>query len=59
MASNEGQEAERSGKAALDKSSLETGKWVHDSKAGVAKAEDGDWTQKPLKLSADGEQGRC
>ncbi|KAI5994245.1 hypothetical protein F5J12DRAFT_785809 [Pisolithus orientalis] len=35
-----------------------TGKGVQGSKAGVAKAEGADWTKKPLKLSANGEQGR-
>ncbi|KIN94397.1 hypothetical protein M404DRAFT_35081 [Pisolithus tinctorius Marx 270] len=65
MASNEGQEAERSGKVASDKSgqagNRQSGdqKGVQGSKAGVAKAKDGDWTQKLLKLSGAGEQGRC
>ncbi|KAI6007520.1 hypothetical protein F5J12DRAFT_782567 [Pisolithus orientalis] len=64
MASNEGQEVDRSGiqvsgKSRLVTHSLEAKKAVWGSKASVAEAEGGDWTQKLLKLSADGEQGRC
>ncbi|KIN92898.1 hypothetical protein M404DRAFT_36615 [Pisolithus tinctorius Marx 270] len=58
MASNEGWDARGSGKEASGKSGPETGKGVQGSKAGVVKAEGGDQTQKLLKLSADGEQGR-